>query len=293
MTTLPIENYVNQILTANCAQALAILPDASVDLVVTSPPYDSLREYKGFSFDFPSIAAHLYRVLKPGGVVVWVVNDSVKNGSETGTSFRQALGFMDAGFCLNDTMIYAKSNPTPTNGLGQHRFAQAFEFMFVFSKGMPRVFNPLVRPRRNKHNDGRKFRIKTFNRTKNGEFAKERLFTFNEYVLLENFWFYVVGGGNSTEDKGITHPAIFPEQLALEHILAWTNPGDIVLDPMSGSGTVLKMAKLTGRRYVGIEISPDYARQAAERLAGVEFNAIELPTVEYQGQKAILIQVDG
>jgi site-specific DNA-methyltransferase (adenine-specific) len=279
-------------LAGNCAKVLKSLDRDSVDLTVTSPPYDNLREYKGFELDLPGIIAGLYYVTKPGGVVVWVVADSVQNGSETGTSFKQALMFMSRGFNLHDTMLYAKVNPTPNGGVVQRRYQQAFEYMFVFSKGKPKTFNPLVRPRRNKWNDGRTFRKKKyFNRQKDGAFAPNKDYYEMSYenVLMENIWWYVVGGGNSAEDRGIDHPAIFPEQLPLDHILTWTNKGDLVLDPMVGSGTTCKMAKLAGRNYLGIDIAEEYIVDAKVRVDTAEFDVLEFPIVSWRGGDAILI----
>jgi len=233
------------------------IPDNFIDLTVTSPPYDNLRTYKGFVFDYQSMFKELYRITKPGGVVVWVVGDATINGSETGTSFRQALYFKDVcGFNLHDTMIYHKDNPAPVGG--HNRYYQAFEYMFVLSKGEPKTFNPILRPRRNKWNDKRTVRYKGVTRNKDGEFEK-RLVKVNEVVKKQNLWTYVVSGGSSSTDRiAHQHPAVFPEQLAADHIISWSNPGDIVFDPMCGSGTTCKMAWLNKRNFIGIDISEEY-----------------------------------
>jgi site-specific DNA-methyltransferase (adenine-specific) len=242
---------------------LKLLDSESVDLTVTSPPYDNLRNYKGYTFDFELIARELYRVTKNGGVVVWVVADQTIKGSETGTSLRQALYFMSIGFKLHDTMIYLKDNPVPVGG--KNRYYQQFEYMYVFSKGSPKTFNPIIRDRRNKYNDKRTSRIKTFVREKNGEFGNKRNIKLNERVKETNVWKYVVGGGNSVE-YGIKHPAAFPEKLAIDHIVSWSNENDLILDPFIGSGTTAKAAKLNKRNYIGFDISKEYCKMAEERL---------------------------
>lgn len=257
---------INQIICGNCAEIMKSWPDECIDLTVTSPPYDNLRHYKGYTFDFETIAKELYRITKPGGVVVWVVGDATINGSETGTSFRQALYFKDVcGFKLHDTMIYHKDNPAPVGG--HNRYYQAFEYMFVLSKGEPKTFNPILRPRRNKWNDKRTVRYKGVTRNKDGEFEK-RLVKVNEVVKKQNLWTYVVSGGSSSTDRiAHQHPAVFPEQLAADHIISWSNPGDIVLDPMCGSGTTCKMALKLGRRFIGIDIAEGYCEIARKRVA--------------------------
>lgn len=245
------------------------LPAACIDLTVTSPPYDNLRQYDGFTWALERVVAELYRVTKPGGVVVWVVGDATHKGSETGTSFRQALAFMEAGFNLHDTMIYAKHNPPPTGG--KNRYFQSFEYMFVFSKGTPKTFNPLTEPRRNICNDKRTRRNKGFNRNADGEFVKKEVAINQADPKRRNVWTYLVGGGNTTDDKvAYGHPAMFPEQLAADHILSWSNPGDVVLDPFMGSGTTAKMAVMHDRHYIGFEISEQYCEIARQRLLAAQ-----------------------
>lgn len=242
------------------------LPCDSIDLTVTSPPYDNLRLYNGFTWKTEALIKELYRVTKPGGVVVWIVNDATVKGSETGTSFRQALTFMDAGFLLHDTMIYAKHNPPPTGGI--NRYFQSFEYMFVFSKGKPKTFNPLTEPRRNICNDKRTKRTKSFTRNADGEFVRKDVAVNQGDPKRRNVWTYLVGGGNTTDDKiAYSHPAIFPEQLATDHILSWSNPGDVVLDPFMGSGTTAVACLRTGRNYIGYEISNEYCNIAEQRIS--------------------------
>lgn len=234
------------------------LGDNSIDMVLTSPPYDNLRTYNGFTFDFEGIAKELYRVTKQGGVVVWVVGDATIKGSETGTSFKQALYFKEIGFNLHDTMIYRKSNRPPLN---HPRYEQEFEYMFVFSKGRPKNVNLITTRCLNagKINGGTARNGGSDILQKKHGAGKPC----KETKPLGNIWSYAVGV--EKDNKGI-HPAIFPEKLAEDHILSWSNAGDIILDPMAGSGTTLKMAKKNNRNYVGIEISPEYIDIINKRL---------------------------
>ena len=254
---------INEIHHSCCLAFMEGMPDEFVDLTVTSPPYDNLRTYKGFDFDYESIVAELYRITKVGGVVVWVVADATIRGSETGTSYKQALHFVDVGFNLHDTMIYQKDNPVPVGG--STRYYQGFEFMFVFSKGKLKTFNPLTRQRRNKHNDKRTERFKVMTRNKEGELIKIPV-KVNEVVKRNNVWKYTLN--QNLEDKiAYEHPAIFPQQLATDHILSWSNPNDLVFDPMCGSGTTCKMAMLHDRDYIGVDISATYCDVARKRLS--------------------------
>ena len=235
-----------------------------VDLTVTSPPYDDLRTYQGYKFDFEGIAKELFRVTKGGGVIVWVVGDETKNGSESGTSFRQALFFKATGLNLHDTMIYKKNGPAYPS---QDKYYQLFDYMFVFSKGSPKTFNPL-KDRENKWY-GQKWSKKRSRRNKEGE-LKDSTWDQSEggrFGTRFNVWKYNVGHGYSSKDKvAYEHPAIFPEMLAQDHIVSWSNKGDTVLDPMAGSGTTLKMAERLGRKWIGIEISEKYCEIAAKRI---------------------------
>jgi DNA modification methylase len=251
---------MNEILQGDCAEVLKTLESESVDLTVTSPPYDNLRDYNGFVFDFESIAKELYRVTKRGGVLVWVVGDSVVNGSETGTSFKQALFFKELGFNLHDTMIYEK-NGTPFPDI--NRYYQCFEYMFILSKGKPKTTN-LLKDRKNRWE--RSFG-KVSNRQKDGTLKVIGLKTFEPFGVRFNIWRINCGFGRSTKDLfAHEHPAIFPDDLAQDHILTWSNEGDTVLDPMCGSGTVLKMAKRNKRNYIGIELSQKYIEIAERRI---------------------------
>lgn len=257
---------INQILCGRNEAVLAGFPDECIDLTVTSPPYDSLRAYKGYDWVFNSTAKQLYRVTKQGGVVVWVVADATVNGSESGTSFRQALYFMSLGFNLHDTMIYRTSKP-PMN---DRRYQAEFEYMFVFSKGAPKTFNGLMRPvshwtterRTTKH-------VKQFHRESDGKFQEAKEVALKETTLLGNVWDIKSGFGKSDEIAS-GHPGIFPEKLAEDHILSWSNPGDVVLDPFVGSGTTPKMAIRHSRQFIGIDISPEYCELARRRISAVD-----------------------
>jgi site-specific DNA-methyltransferase (adenine-specific) len=261
----------------SCLDTMGRMSDNFIKLTVTSPPYDDLRtynkkigsnkeEYNGYSFPFEDIAKELYRVTQNGGVVVWVVSDATHNGSETGTSFRQALYFKEIGFNLHDTMIYRKLNPPPNSGT---RYQQMFEYMFIFSKGKPTTTNISLRDRSNKCNDKRTYRKKKFSRNKDGEFNENDYFV-KEKVPDFNVWDFYVGGGNSTNDKvAFEHPAIFPEELVRRHLESWTNEGDLVYDPFMGSGTTSKMCRLINRNYIGSELSSEYCEIEKKRLSNI------------------------
>lgn len=262
-------NIKNQIFQGDSAKVLFTLPENSVDLIVTSPPYDAMRDYKGFTFDFKTIADGMHHVLKEGGVLVWVVNDGVEKGSKTGTCYEQALYFRDHGFVWHDTMIYRKSHSIYPS---KSRYWQVFEYMFVFSKTVkPKTIN-LIKDRRNK-NYGRL--LTGEDRQVNGTFntnRSKRTPVIGTFGVRHNVWDIEIGNNKTTKDRvAYKHPAIFPESLARDHIITWSNPGDIVLDPMAGSGTVLKQAKLLGRDYCGIELSQEYIDEIIKpRLAATK-----------------------
>ena len=238
-----------------------------VDLTVTSPPYDDLRNYKRsleWNFDiFKQVAQRLYQITANGGVVVWVVGDKTIKGSESGTSFKQALYFKEIGFNLHDTMIYAKNNPVPLN---HNRYEQQFEYMFILAKGKPNRFNGLREEckyaglKRNEKN-------RRYRKDANGDFKTGKITPTKDTKLKYNIWFYQVGNGQSTTDKfAFEHPAIFPEKLAQDHILSWSNEGDTVLDCFMGSGTTGKMALLNNRKFIGIEKVEEYFEIAKKRI---------------------------
>lgn len=245
---------LNTVIQGDCLEAMKTIPDKSIDMVLTSPPYDNLRDYKGYTFDFENIANELYRIVKDGGVVVWVVGDSTVKFCESLTSFKQAIYFNQIGFNLLDTMIYYKQNYAPAYPTLK-RYANQFEYMFIFSKGKPNTFNPIQKDKiRNKEE-------KVAYRQKDGTLKRKIKKVGRETKDASNVWEYPVGGNK------INHPAVFPEQLAEDHILSWSNEGDVILDPMAGSGTTLKMAKKNNRNYIGIEISEEYIDIINKRLS--------------------------
>tara|TARA_R110000744_G_C19226595_1_gene547685 strand:- start:1 stop:768 length:768 start_codon:yes stop_codon:yes gene_type:complete len=247
----------NTIYNENCLDTMARMEDNFIDLTVTSPPYDNLRTYNGYSFDFESIAKELYRVTKEGGVVVWVVGDKVNKGSESGTSFRQALFFKKCGFNLHDTMIWNKPNAMPN--VDKSRYCQSFEYMFVFSKGKPKTTNLRMIPTKNAGKIIKRKTLQTQNCNKANRIDKTNptRIDFNVYTLN-------VGGKKEAE-----HPAIFPEQLANDHIISWSNEGDIVYDCFGGSGTTAKMSKILNRDWIVSEVSKEYCDIIKERLSEV------------------------
>ena len=249
---------LNRIYNEDCLEGMKRIQDGFVDLTVTSPPYDNLRTYNGnikqWSFEkFQGIAKELYRVTKHGGMVVWVVGDSTSKFCESFTSFKQALKFHEIGFNLLDTMIYYKQNYAPAYP-SLRRYANQFEYMFVFSKGKPKTFNPIQKQKaRNKTE-------KVAFRQKDGSLTRKVKPEGRETKDASNVWEYAVGG-NLTG-----HPAVFPELLAQDHILSWSNEEDVVLDPFMGSGTTAKMALLNNRNFIGFELDKDYYEASKKRL---------------------------
>ena len=243
---------INQIYCESNLDTMSIMPDCFVDLVVTSPPYDDLRTYNGYSFPFEDIAKELYRVTKKGGVVVWNVNDATKNGSESLTSFKQVLFFNQIGFNV-ETMIWEK---TGSGCLGSNKFyGQNFEYMFILTKGIPKTTN-LICDRENKVKSGRVKVNSGIDKTGKG---KHRIVERKPFGKRNNIWRF-------DTQKNSDHPAPFPEQLANDHIISWSNEGDLVYDPFMGSGTTAKMAILNNRNFIGSEISQEYVYIANKRI---------------------------
>ena len=248
---------MNKIIQGNCVDVMATFPDNYIDLTVTSPPYDNLRDYSGYDFDFEGIANQLYRITKQGGVVVWVVGDATIKGSETGTSFREALYFKDIGFNLHDTMIWQKPGFSAVGALST-RYAPVFEYMFILTKGKLKTFNP-IRDRKNKTKgtiSGTIMNVDGTRRRMSNEGKNRR-----EYGQRFNIWEITQVTVNDD------HPAMFPEQLASDHIISWSNEGDLILDSMCGSGTTCKKAMANNRKYIGIDISEEYCEIARKRIA--------------------------
>ncbi len=256
-----MDNYKNTIIKGNCVEVMRNFQDNSIDLTLTSPPYDNLRSYQGYSFPFEAVASELHRVTKEGGVVVWVVNDATIKGSETGTSFRQALYFMEIGFNLHDTMIFQKTNPIPQ--IYRKRYLGVFEYMFIFSKGTVKTHNPL---KIDCLHAGLALNGTTYKNYSKGIQKREKMAQpVKKQKIKGNIWQYVVG--KKAEDQAAKeHPAPFPLALAKDHIYSWTNKGDLVLDPMNGSGTTCLSALQLGRNYIGIDMSQEYCKLARERI---------------------------
>jgi DNA modification methylase len=250
---------VNKIYNENCLDTMARMPGEFIDLTVTSPPYDNLRTYNGYSFDFESIAKELFRVTKQGGIVVWVVGDATVNGSETGTSFKQALYFKEIGFNLHDTMIWNKDSFTAVGSL-ETRYAPVFEYMFILSKGAPQTFNP-IKDRPNKH---AKTTLHGTIRTRDG--SMRSISTIGNLISEHGQRFNIWTVYPQRHQGEIKHPAVFPTDLAKDHILSWSNENDLVYDPFMGSGTTAKAAHLLKRNWIGSEISTEYVQLANKRL---------------------------
>jgi len=263
---------INKIYCGDAVKILENIDNDSVDLVVTSPPYSNLRNYGNTLIDwnhdkFKEIANELNRVLKPGGVIVWVVGDKTENGSETCIPFKQTLYFRDIGLNLNDTMIFFKSNPMPQ--VKQPRYRDCFEYMFVFSKGKPSTFNPIMRKctESGKHYKSTVRVINTDNDRKDIDyFVSDETVDYNVWRMsvAQNKILYDLG------DKKIKHPAVFPYDIPFKHIKTWTNEGDLVLDPFMGSGTTALAAINLKRNYIGIDANEDYCKIADIRIKANE-----------------------
>ena len=261
-------NNLGKIYHSECTKVLRQLKN-KVDLVVTSPPYDNLRKYKGFEFNFRAIANSLADSLKEGGVIVWIVADQTKDYTESGNSFRQALYFKRIGLKLYDTMIYNKASAMP---MPNRRYDPQFEYMFVLSKGNPKTFNPIEVPtksyRHDKVNDHNKHK-NTSSRDSGTMKHDNKIYQSRKFKKLGNVWTYKIG--DNTKDKiAYQHPATYPEKLARDHIISWSNEGDLVLDPMCGSGTTCKMSHILKRRWIGIDMTEEYCDISKQRIKSIE-----------------------
>lgn len=249
---------LNKIYNMDCVDGMKLLDDNSIDLTVTSPPYDNLRVYNGFQWDFEGVANELYRITKSGGVLVWIVNDSTVKGSETGSSFIQALYFKEIGFNLHDTMIWRKTNPF--NFGSNNGYIQSFEYMFILSKGKPKSLNLIYDRINSTYKEGNK--NKQQRRHRNGDFMEyeDKQWEIKELGKRHNVW------GIKSSTKVGSHTATFPEEIANDHILSWSNEGDVVLDPFMGSGTTAKMSLINNRNFIGFELSEEYCEIANNRI---------------------------
>jgi len=266
---MDLKDIKHQIFHAKSDELLKEFPPEIIDLVVTSPPYDDLRDYNGvaaWNFDvFKKIAQELYRIIKPGGVVVWVIGDKTLKGKKSLTSFKQALFFQEIGFDMYDVIIYEKAGSGPPH---PNRYFNAFEYMFVLSKGRPKTIN-ILKDKPNKW-AGHSTYGEVTRRERDGSLTNKGKKVVNEFGVRTNIWRYANGKGFSTKDKfAYEHPAIFPEKLVADHIHSWSNPGDLVLDPFGGSGTTAKMAHLMGREWVLIDAVEDYCKIAKARMESI------------------------
>lgn len=248
---------MNNVICGEAGEVLGAMAEGFANLVVTSPPYDNMRDYEGYNFSAQGMLKAIYKALSPGGVCAWVVGDKVVKGSRSLSSFKHAFIAKEVGFRVHDVMIY-KKRQTPFSR--SNAYTSCFEYIFIFSKGAPTVFNPLTtaaQPRKRKTQFGKgpdgvnRYRVVETKSTK----------------TCTNVFEYSVGTASSRDKIAFEHPAIFPEKLAEDQITSWSNYGDVVLDPMCGSGTTLKAAKLLGRKYFGIDISPHYCAIARARVA--------------------------
>ncbi|KAA6325549.1 Modification methylase DpnIIB [termite gut metagenome] len=262
---MKIDSCINSIIEGNCVEIMKNFDDNIIDLTITSPPYDDLRNYNGYIFPFEEIAKELFRITKHGGVVVWVVADATIDATETGTSFKQALYFKEIGFNLHDTMIFRKRNPIPQ--IYRKRYNNEFEYMFVFSKGIVKTHNPILV---NCMHAGLELNGTTYKNYSKNEQVREKLANpVKDKKIKGNIWEYVVGKKQEDQEaKG--HPAPFPCELVRDHIISWTNENDIVLDPMCGSGTTPRVAYELNRRYIGIDMSTEYCEITRQRVRMIE-----------------------
>ena len=268
--SLDINKYgleINKIYNEDCLIGMRKLKDKSIDMILTSPPYDNLRNYKKNIASiwnekiWKEVLIECYRVLKDNCVLVWVVGDATINGSETGTSFKQALFAKEIGFNIHDTMIYQKQNPIPQ--FKTHRYTNAFEYMFVFSKGRPKKGRLLTEPTKQAGRVDRNYRGQV---TADEVYVGKAIKIVKKEKIRTNIWTY---SQNNGIDRTINHKAQFPEKLAEDHILSWSDEGDVILDPFMGSGTTAKMAILNNRNFIGFEINEEYCKMATKRVERV------------------------
>lgn len=261
-----INEFINKFYHGDNVKIMKKMPDNSIDLVVTSPPYDDLRDYENkidWNYNtFRKVAKQLYRIIKEGGVVVWVIGDKTENGNKSLTSFKQAIYFQEIGFNVYDVIIYEKSGSSPPH---PKRYFNSYEYMFILCKGKPKTVN-LLRDKKNSCGGMTTFAEIT-RREKDGTLTNKGKKVINEYGVRTNIWRYNNGKGFSSKDKiAYEHPAIFPEKLVEDHILSWSALGDIVLDPFGGSGTTAKVSIEQNRKWIYIEKVKKYCDIAKMRI---------------------------
>lgn len=253
-----------QVWLGNSLELMKNIPDGGVDLTVTSPPYDNLRTYNG-SLEWGEhvwrpIIQELYRVTKDGGVVVWIVGDATIKGGKTGTSFKQCLHAIDCGFNFHDNIIWQKPNYAPMYP-SVKRCDSNFEYMFVWSNGQPKSWNP-IKDKTKKESTKNRGKYKTsFAKKDGGRYESLSTANSSEFSKRNNVWVCPNG-----QKRGIGHPAPFPEQLAKDHIISWSNENDVVLDCFAGSGTTGLAAKSLNRQFILIEKEKEYYDICLERL---------------------------
>lgn len=268
---------VNQIICGDCVEVLSTFPDEFVDITISSPPYGKIRDYaNGNSYNFLLLAEQLYRVVKEGGLVAWIRNDTVEDGSKTGDTFKQTIEFMNVGFNLYDVLIWEKSGVSyPANG----RYTGIHEYIILLSKGKPKVFNPIKDVPKLWEGSWGKLTTRnqdgslTYQNLENEGKAKSGRDDTGKYGYKQRTTIWKINNGfgfNTKDEIAKEHPAIFPETLCHDIIVSWSNEGDLVLDPFCGSGTTLKMAKILNRNYIGIDISQRYCDISKQRVDNTE-----------------------
>lgn len=258
----------NQIYNLDCISGMRELETNSIDMILTSPPYDNLRNYNNNISElwnedvWKKVFNETYRVLKDNSVMVWVVGDATLQGSETGTSFKQALYAKEIGFSIHDTMIYQKQTPIPQ--FKSHRYTSSFEYMFIFSKDTPKRGTMLTEPTKQKGRIDKNYRGQV---TANESYIGKQIKIIKDIKKKTNIWIY---SQNNGIDRTINHKAQFPENLASDHIISWSNENDLILDPFMGSGTTAKMALLNNRKYLGFEINQEYVNMTNNRIKSLK-----------------------
>lgn len=267
-----MEKILNKITNCDCLNGFKLVPDNSIDLYVSSFPYQNARTYKGFSFDYKLFGSEITRTLKEGGVFCSIIGDTVVNGSETLEPLKQAIYFKEVlGLNVWDTMIYRKSNFSHPE---KARYHQTWEYVFVFSKGKPRTFNP-IKDRKNKTAGAiGNFGINSFTEADGSKSVRCKKIT-AEYGMRHNVWDCLTRGQELVCEK-LLHPAMAPKSLTRDLIISWSNPGDIVADPCAGAYTTSIMAQKEGRNWIGFECANEYCLYAQELFEKEGLNRPEI-----------------
>jgi len=253
---------LNKILKGDCLELMENIEDKSIDMIITSPPYDDIKNYNynlNWNFGiFKLISNEMNRVLKDGGVIIWVVNDKTQNGSESLSSFKQVIFFNELGLKLYDTMIYKKLNYTP---LTHRRYEQEFEYMFCLSKGIPKTFNPIKI--KCKYGGTKSRGSPSFYKSNNDNLTKINKYIINNEKIKGNIFEYNTG---SLTNIKLNHPAVFPLELVNDQIISWSNENDIILDCFAGSGTTAIACINTNRNYILMEKEEKYIDIINDRI---------------------------